>query len=212
MNSLLKLVPIILTTTGLSYSPSLSATTILGMDIDQVANDAELVFEGEVLLRESQRDSNSGIISTYVTFSIFDVIKGSYDATTIELKFAGGSIGDEIVEINGLVMPEDGEQGIYFVESINRNLINPLIGWSQGHFVVREENGGRVVYTVDGRPVRDIQSVSSIPVTIKKLPSVVRSDSDVATGVLVDDNQDRTIALEPLLVEELKSTILEMIE
>lgn len=212
MNSLLKIVPIILTTTGLSYSTSLSATTILGMDIDQVANDAELVFEGEVLLRESHRDSNSGIINTYVTFSIFDVIKGNYDATTIELKFAGGSIGDEIVEVNGLVIPEDGEQGIYFVESINRNLINPLIGWSQGHFVVREENGRRVVYTVDDKLVIDIQSVSSIPLTIKKLRSVIRSDSDVATGVLVDDNQDHTIVAEPLLVEELKSTILEMIE
>ena len=212
MNSLLKFLSKILILSILANSKSLFATTVLKMDIDQIAIKAELVFEGEVLLRESRREPNSGIINTYVTFSILDVIKGSYGANTIELKFAGGSIGNEVVEVNGLLIPVEGEQGIYFVESINRNLITPLIGWSQGHFIVQEENGRRIVYTVDNRPVTDIQSVSSIPPTIKKLSSVIKSDSDVATGVLVGENQEVITLEEPLLVEELKSRVLEMIK
>ena len=212
MNSLLKFLSKILILSILANSKSLFATTVLKMDIDQIAIKAELVFEGEVLLRESRREPNSGIINTYVTFSILDVIKGSYGANTIELKFTGGSIGNEVVEVNGLLIPAEGEQGIYFVESINRNLITPLIGWSQGHFIVQEENGRRIVYTVDNRPVTGIQSVSSIPPTIKKLSSVIKSDSDVATGVLVGENQEVITLEEPLLVEELKSRVLEMIK
>ncbi len=212
MNSLFKFLSKILILSILANSKSLFATTVLKMDIDQIAIKAELVFEGEVLLRESRREPNSGIINTYVTFSILDVIKGSYGANTIELKFTGGSIGNEVVEVNGLLIPAEGEQGIYFVESINRNLITPLIGWSQGHFIVQEENGRRIVYTVDNRPVTDIQSVSSIPPTIKKLSSVIKSDSDVATGVLVGENQEVITLEEPLLVEELKSRVLEMIK
>ncbi|MDG2421248.1 MAG: hypothetical protein P8N40_06070 [Gammaproteobacteria bacterium] len=212
MNSLLKFLSKILILSILANSKSLFATTVLKMDIDQIAIKAELVFEGEVLLRESRREPNSGIINTYVTFSILEVIKGSYGANTIELKFAGGSIGNEVVEVNGLLIPVEGEQGIYFVESINRNLITPLIGWSQGHFIVQEQNGRRIVYTVDNRPVTDIQSVSSIPPTIKKLSSVIKSDSDVAAGVLVGENQEVITLEEPLLVEELKSRVLEMIK
>jgi hypothetical protein len=212
MNSLLKFLSKILILSVLANSKSLFATTVLKMDIDQIAIKAELVFEGEVILRESRREPNSGIINTYVTFSILDVIKGSYGANTIELKFAGGSIGNEVVEVNGLLIPVEGEQGIYFVESINRNLITPLIGWSQGHFIVQEENGRRIVYTVDNRPVTDIQSVSSIPPAIKKMSSVIKSDSDVATGVLVGENQEVITLEEPLLVEELKSRVLEMIK
>ena len=212
MNSLHKFLSKILILSILANSKSLFATTVLKMDIDQIVIKAELVFEGEVLLRESRREPNSGIINTYVTFSILDVIKGSYGANTIELKFAGGSIGNEVVEVNGLLIPVEGEQGIYFVESINRNLITPLIGWSQGHFIVQEENGRRIVYTVDNRPVTDIQSVSSIPSTIKKLSSVIKSDSDVAAGVLVGENQEVITLEEPLLVEELKSRVLEMIK
>ena len=212
MNPLLKFLSKILILSVLANSKSLFATTVLKMDIDQIAIKAELVFEGEVLLRESRREPNSGIINTYVTFSILDVIKGSYGANTIELKFAGGSIGNEVVEVNGLLIPVEGEQGIYFVESINRNLITPLIGWSQGHFIVQEENGRRIVYTVDNRPVTDIQSVSSIPPAIKKMSSVIKSDSDVATGVLVGENQEVITLEEPLLVEELKSRVLEMIK
>ena len=143
--SLIALLAIVYSTTGL-------ATTILGMDIDKVAKDAEFVFEGEVILQETRQDSNSGIVNTYVTFAIVDVLKGDYSANTIELKFAGGTFNDQIVEVSGLVIPKEGEQGIYFVESTSRNLLNPLLGWSQGHFLIHEELGERSMRTVDQKP------------------------------------------------------------
>ena len=191
----------------LSSSPGFS-TTLKKLDIDQVINDAELVFEGEVLIHEARRDSNTGLINTYVTFSIIDVVKGSYAQNTIELKFAGGTFNGETVKVNGSRIPEQGEQGIYFVESTDQNLINPLVGWSQGHFIIKEIDGQRIIFTTGQKPVVGIQSVSSIPPSIKRPNTIIEESGDTAAGVSVDRVGETR---QRLNVNEIKSEILEMI-
>ena len=193
-----------------AYATGTNATTILGMDIDKVANDAELMFEGEVILHETRQNSNTGIIHTYVTFTVHDVVKGDFSADTIELKFAGGTFMGQIVEVRGLKIPKEGENGIYFVESTSRDLLNPLIGWSQGHFIIEQELGERRVRTIDRQTVTDIQSVSSIPSVIKKPQAIIEGDGDVAAGVLVDSS---SLSIErALTVEEFKNRILDLLE
>ena len=192
------------------YSSSGIATTILGMDIDKLVKDAEFVFEGEVILHETRQDSNSGIVNTYVTFKINDVLKGDYSSDLIELKFAGGTFNNQVVEVSGLVIPKDGEQGIYFVESTSRNLLNPLLGWSQGHFLIQEVLGERRMRTVDQKPVIQIQAVSSIPPSIKKPQALIEGNGDVAAGVNVDISELPTER--GLTVDEFKDSILELIE
>ena len=193
-----------------TYATGTNATTMLGMDIDKVANDAELIFEGEVILHETRQNSNTGIIHTYVTFTVHDVVKGDFSADTIELKFAGGTFMGQIVEVRGLKIPKEGENGIYFVESTSRDLLNPLIGWSQGHFIIEQELGERRVRTIDRQTVTDIQSVSSIPSVIKKPQAIIEGDGDVAAGVLVDSS---SLSIErALTVEEFKNRILDLLE
>lgn len=165
---------------------SVFASTVLSMDIDELAAEAELIFEGEVLQHSSQLEAASGIINTYVTFAVFDVVKGDYSGQQLELKFAGGTINGETVEISGLILPRVGEQGIYFVESMSRSLINPLLGWSQGHYLIIEENGERLVNTVSESPVTDVRPVANIPRTIRKPQTIVESDTDAAFGVITD--------------------------
>ena len=192
------------------YSSSGIATTILGLDIDKLVKDAEFVFEGEVILHETRQDSNSGIVNTYVTFKINDVLKGDYSSDLIELKFAGGTFNNQVVEVSGLVIPKDGEQGIYFVESTSRNLLNPLLGWSQGHFLIQEVLGERRMRTIDQKPVIQIQAVSSIPPSIKKPQALIEGNGDVAAGVNVDISELPTER--GLTVDEFKDSILELIE
>ena len=192
------------------YSSSGIATTILGMDIDKLVKDAEFVFEGEVILHETRQDSNSGIVNTYVTFKINDVLKGDYSSDLIELKFAGGTFNSQVVEVSGLVIPKDGEQGIYFVASTSRNLLNPLLGWSQGHFLIQEVLGERRMRTIDQKPVIQIQAVSSIPPSIKKPQALIEGNGDVAAGVNVDISELPTER--GLTVDEFKDSILELIE
>jgi len=189
--------------------PFASATTILGMDIDKVAADAEFVFEGTVINSETRQDSNSGIISTYVTFQINDIIKGVYSGESLELKFMGGVFNGQVVQVSGMRIPEMAEQGIYFVESMSRDLINPLIGWSQGHFIIVDDNGTSRVSTAGNQPVLDVAPVSSIPSSIKKPLATVEGNTDIAAGVMTEVSP---IMIErALTVEEFKSRISDLL-
>ena len=163
------------------------ATTILGMNIDEVAQGAELIFEGEVV-EHNVRENAAGMIVTYVTFRIEELIKGDYDEPLLELKFTGGRLGGQIMEISGLRIPSPNEEGIYFVESVNRNLVNPLLGWSQGHYLIYEESGERRVSTVNDRPVTDVLSTRSVPIALRKPVSVIDGDTDPATGVVASSD------------------------
>ena len=189
---------------------SATATTVLEMDIDDIARDAELVFEGTVLVSEIRKDTNSGIISTYVTFQIIDIIKGNYDANDLELKFMGGELNGEVVQVSGLTIPEIGERGIYFVESLSRDLINPLLGWSQGHFIVLEDDGEPRISTSERQPVSKIESVADIPALIRKPQLILEGNNSAAAGVITESNAamiDRA-----LLVDEFKTSIMELLE
>ena len=105
---------------------------------------------------------------------------------------------------------KDGEQGIYFVKSTSRNLLNPLLGWSQGHFLIHEVLGERRMRTIDQKPVIQIQAVSSIPPSIKKPQALIEGNGDVAAGVNVDP--DELTTERALTVDEFKDSILELIE
>jgi hypothetical protein len=193
----------------LFVSSSASATTVLGIDIDKVVADAEFVFEGAVINSETRQDSNSGIISTYVTFQINDIIKGDYSGDSIELKFMGGVFNGQIVQVSGMRIPEMAEQGIYFVESMSRDLINPIIGWSQGHFIIHDDNGTRRISTAGNQPVIEVEAVSAIPRSIKKPQSVVEGNTDIAAGVMTETSP---IMIErALTVEDFKSRIADLL-
>ena len=66
---------------------------------------AELIFEGRVVSRESRLSSMTGNpFTTYFTFEIIDVIKGSYSNSTIELGFVGGPKGTYVMVISDMCM------------------------------------------------------------------------------------------------------------
>src|SRR5690606_25820734 len=46
------------------------------------------------------------------------------------------------LEVAEMHIPEEGETGIYFIESLDGSFINPLLGWWQGHFLVHDNEDG----------------------------------------------------------------------
>jgi len=156
------------------------------MDIDEIANQAELIFEGEVLVRETRQDNNTGIINTYVTFQISDIVKGEFNGDSIELKFMGGTFQEQTVHVSGLTIPSEGEHGIYFVESLNLDFINPLLGWSQGHFIIIDRDREARISTVDHKPVIQVESVVEIPISIKKPRAIIEGNNQVAAGIITE--------------------------
>lgn len=102
---------------------------------------SQFVFEGTVTAIVA-RENNQKRIHTYVTFKIKDIIKGEYHSNIITLSFLGGTVGNVTMAVGDMQLPREGEQGIYFVESLERSQVNPLYGWSQGHFVVEHDAAG----------------------------------------------------------------------
>jgi len=206
----------------MSLATSAYGTTLISLSVNSLSEQAEFVFEGEVISVEAQRSGNRGLVNTYVTFRVIDILKGNAGATDIELKFLGGSLNGEVLEVNGSRLPRLGEHGIYFVESLSRDLINPLLGWSQGHYLIKTVAGIESMTTVDAKPIIAIspaeadsdpqtsgvstgaasaQSRILSPLRIATDPNVaegiVAIDRDSITGLSPDDFKREIRALIP---------------
>ena len=186
------------------------ATTLLEMDIDSVAGKAELIFEGTVVASESIQAIN-GQYRTYVTFQVREVLKGSYTGDTLELSFLGGNVDGRGTVVSDMRRPETGESGIYFVESLNEDLINPLLGWSQGHFLIHNDERGVARITTNRRePVLDIQPMSEVPKLIRRPAGLVSGESGRAMGVLVEQTSKQIGR--GLTVDQFKARIRRLLE
>jgi hypothetical protein len=136
-----------------------SASTVLEMDFPEVVDAAELVFMGEVLSVES-RQTGPRRIHTVVRFRVIEVLKGDYSGDTLELRYLGGEINGRRMQVTDMEWPEAGENGMYFVESLRRSTVHPLVGWSQGHYRIENDAQGQArVFTADRRPVTGVSAL-----------------------------------------------------
>lgn len=159
-----------------------AAATILQVDIDYLLAKSALIFEGEVISRQSQWTADNRAIVTVVEFRVIDIIKGGHNDATLALQFAGGIVGDQGMHVSSMVYPEVGEQGIYFVEDPSRPQVNPLVGWSQGHFRVEKDSDGEErVLTEQGKPVLNM----SEPAPVRRTTNTsVQADSPFSEGTV----------------------------
>jgi hypothetical protein len=164
------------------------ATTISSITVSTLANQSQLIFEGKVQSAEAFWLEER--IYTRVKFSILDVVTGDYRQESIELTFAGGTKDGKRLSI-GADIPKVGERGIYFVESLDTQLLNPLYGWSQGHFLIK--NGQ--VFAADQAAVVKVERTTKTTDLIS---------DNVADGIYTSN---RAPKIRSLSVEEFKSQI-----
>jgi len=140
----------------LLFALPIQAATILRIGTAELVNKSEIVFEGKVIKTRSEMNKQGGIY-TFVKFQVRDVIVGNKNVDEqLELRFTGGIVDDIALDV-GVRIPKDGESGVYFVERVRVGLINPLLGWDQGHFTIR--NDGKVI-AGNFQPVVDIKNRS----------------------------------------------------
>jgi hypothetical protein len=118
-----------------------NATSVSEVSMNDMLRNSQFVFEGKVTAIETKENSQRRI-HTYVTFDIKYVIKGEYQGNQITLRFLGGKVGDVTLSVGDMRLPQEREHGIYFLESLERLQVNPLYGWSQGHFIVEQDVKG----------------------------------------------------------------------
>lgn len=205
-NKLHLLTVLVLILAGLPVvSPGYGAS-VLNITMDEMLTASELVFEGRVLSVASKQTGPKRI-HTFVTCEIKDIIKGEYPEPTITLRFLGGTVGDLTMTVSDTQVPRDGERGIYFVESLDTNLIHPLYGWSQGHFTVApDDTGTDRMMTSKKQPVTGLFFDSENEPQIHKTRTVKALSTGVAAGVTVEHNQEE---IQGMSLKEFKQALRE---
>ena len=138
------------------------AASVLQLGVADLVRGSQLIFHGTAVERRIVAGSQDGEIFTRVTFQVHEVVNGP-TVKTLDLDFLGGTLNGVTLEISDMTVPPVGEEGIFFIEQLNRQQVNPIYGWWQGYFVVRHEQGGRkIVTTYDLKPIYDVQPSSAI--------------------------------------------------
>lgn len=179
-------------------------TTIARVGSEELVNKAELIFEGVVISARPDMD-HRGYIYTYVDFLVNDVLVGNAEiGSTLTLRFTGGTVGDIGLDV-GASIPKLNERGIYFVEQVTPGLVNPLLGWSQGHFIVNDDGSvvagnTQVVQAVERRSSKNLRQFSEgVAYGISTRPQPDTTDKQQATSEMKS---------QPMSVEEFKRKIL----
>lgn len=134
------------------------SSTLEQMSFEEVLETAEFIFEGRVVSVEG-RQTGPRAIHTFVTYEVLDVLKGDASLEELELSFLGGTANGRQMVVTELQLPQVGESGFYFVESLHEPMVNPLTGWSQGHFLIEQNSRGQAEVRTAGRdPVYELQA------------------------------------------------------
>ena len=136
-------------------SSFLSATSIQKFTFEEMVELSALIVEAEVI--EVTTFTEKTLVHTSVLMAVHDVLKGDDPGDYLELDFLGGETADLAVRVSGQDIPLAGEKGFYFIEDLSGNSVNPLIGWSQGHFrIITDAKGTQSLLTDIQQEVMEI--------------------------------------------------------
>ena len=137
------------------------AITTVTRDFDQLVARADTVFKGEVTTKTSQwvGEGPARHIVTFVSFRVEETYKGQA-ANEQTLRFLGGTVGSETMEVPDMPRFEVGQKTVLFVVG-NGKQFCPLVGIAQGRFQVTKESitGEDRVFTNDGSPLVDTKEI-----------------------------------------------------
>lgn len=133
------------------------ATTIPYKNFNELIKESDAVVSGRVAKIESKFSSNKEDIYTFVTLDRVEALSGSYSAPTLTLRFLGGQVGNEILNVAGSPSFEANQHVVVFVHGNGKYMV-PVVGWSQGVFKsVTDAAGNEVMSDNEGNRVFRLQ-------------------------------------------------------
>jgi hypothetical protein len=139
----------------------LPALSVLPTDFNNLVDDADSIFQGEVL---SVRSDWTGLgenrhIATFVQFRVTRVFKG--DAPNPQtLEIFGGTVDAQSMKVPGLPEFQVGKMELLFVRNNGKEFC-PLVGVFHGRFRVAKDatSGEERVFLHDGRALTDTAQI-----------------------------------------------------
>lgn len=195
-SALFKLVLVI----NLAFTGSVAFAAAEKVHMDRMLNESALVVQGTVSGLRVEQAENSRNIHTIVTINISDTIKGSWESSSLDISFLGGSLNGQSLNVGGQHIPEFGQEGVFFIENPSRNQVNPFYGWEQGLFIVEVDpnSGEKVVKTAEKE---SIQQIEFLPAND---PQVQGISSGVAAGVQLQSTSELKA---PYTLDQFKATL-----
>jgi hypothetical protein len=136
---------------------SVTATTVIPPTFDQLVDQAEIIFHGNVTKVNAQwvGEGAERHIVSYITFKVKEALKGA-PGQTYTIRMFGGTVAGETMAVADAPTFKEGDEDILFVEN-NGSQVVPLVGIMHGRFHVRrDDSGSEVVTTNEEEPLRNV--------------------------------------------------------
>jgi hypothetical protein len=144
-------------------SGQVSAHSFIPKTFDELVSDADHIFHGTVVGKQS-RKLPSGMIVSDVEFSIKLELKGR-GSDPFTLVMLGGTVGDERVEVAGFPDLVIGREYLLFLKG-NGTTILPFVGGDQGLFEIRPNGSGeKSVFGANGKGLPSKVHTAVRPIT-----------------------------------------------
>ena len=115
---------------------ALHATTLLRMDLEQLARAADAVVR--VRCTESASYTEQGNVWTRTEFTVIESLKGA-PPSPITVRLPGGRLGQITVSIEAVPRFRPGEEGVLFLEELPTGDYT-VTGWALGSFRIRRND------------------------------------------------------------------------
>ncbi len=123
------------------------------MDMQEVIQRSNLIFEGSVLEKKARWNDMGNLIVTDYVFAVDDVLLGEVGSKELTLTFAGGQLAEEGQAVSGVPEFKVGDHVLLMLEESDYPLLSPVTGGEQGKFLAGEidSSGNRVVLDSSNR-------------------------------------------------------------
>lgn len=141
--------------------PPAPASTVVIPSLEELVQSADSIVEGVVQGQVATWEDGTGAskaISTTVTLKISQVFKGTA-SDYIELRMAGGQIGDIRDVVQGSPQFENSKTYILFIQNNGKQLV-PLVAMTYGQFkIVQDAQGVARLFDGKDRPVTSLDQI-----------------------------------------------------
>lgn len=137
----------------LLLSLAASATTMLRVDLPELAQTSDTIVHGTVRRVESRWSGDGRRILTDVEIQVTEALKGQAGSTVLVTQ-PGGRVGDIGQRVSGLASFTPGEEVVVFLERKGTQAFR-LSGMAQGKYQVQRTEGGKGAMAVP-EPTGDV--------------------------------------------------------
>ncbi|NCC55947.1 MAG: hypothetical protein EOM11_10820, partial [Erysipelotrichia bacterium] len=130
------------------------------LQINEIAQEADLIFIGTVEQQQCRKGVNNKIILTDVTFKEIEVIYSTPESlqktsSKIVLTHVGGTYNDTSMSVSNMPHFKIGERYLLFTQDDGAIYANPIIGGHQGLFsiIVDKKTSEEYILTSSGKAI-----------------------------------------------------------